>query len=198
METMEKNKTKLTTKDIITSVLLGVLANVLYFASALTLLLPPPLNALNIPLKIFLISFVFMAVCMKVPKTGSVLIFFTVIGIRAMYLPYFLALIVCGIIGEILVYGTRHFKMAFTVIAFLLYAAIGEILISSLYPMYLAIHSAEYSLEMMNGMTREQLQYWFTAPGLATMFLPGITGALIGGVLAYKVIQKRIDGNLNS
>ena len=195
---MEQNKTKLTIKDIITSVLLGVLANVLYFVSALTLLLPPPLNALNVPLKVFLISFVFMTVCMKVPKTGSVLIFFTVIGVRAMYLPYFLALVICGVIGEILVYGARHFKMTFTIITFLLYTVIGEILASSLYPMYVAIHSAEYSPEMMGGMTWEQLQYWFTVPGLATIFLPGIASALIGGVLAYKVIQKRIVGNLNS
>ena len=184
--------TKLTTKDIITVVLLA-LVNTIIFGFG-TFFYLAPVAILMMPVFYSLTQgIVFFMLGTKVRKKGAVFIYCVIMGVIGFNIPYIFMHLLAGVVAEILLarwgYGeTKALTASYVILQFL--ACIG----STIYPYAIVLQATLQGIEGNGdlGINIEaagaMLRSWFMVAFIVIVLVSAWIGALIG----KKIMKKHL------
>ena len=183
---------KLTTKDIITVVLLA-LVNIIIFGFG-TFFYLAPIAILMMPVFYSLTQgIVFFMLGTKVRKKGAILIYCIIMGVIGFNIPYILMHILAGVLAEVILakwgYGeTKALTVSYVILQFL--ACLG----STIYPYAIVLQATLNGIEGNGDLgvnieaAGNMLRSWFMVAFIVIVIISAWIGALIG----KKIMRKHL------
>ncbi len=185
---------RLDIKDIIMTVLMAIINVIVCAIGGITGFLPI-LFVFCSCLYGLLLGYAYMAVCLKVKKRGAIFIYAIVQCVLGLSPHFIIGTLASAVIAEIIMEKSGRESKAGMIAGYVVMVVGSLCLAGTVYPFVITKQEMEKTLSGL-GMNSEGILSLINVPVMSVLVIMCTICSLVGGIIGYNVMFKRLNGNV--